>query len=246
MQRTINVECIGNVIVSKRRNCVRMRLTVHPEKGVLLSIPFRVSYADAERFVIENREWIVKTIQVQKQKGTKRIFTPQSHFTCRSTMLRFVTNEAQKRILSAKINGYIVTISYNPELVDFKLDSVQKFIKKVILASMSKEAEAILLPKIAEISKRTGLKFNKVSIGNALTRWGSCSSRNEIILSCRLLLLPDHLIDFIILHELCHIAHKNHGPKFHALLEQLSGGMKSQYEKELKGFNGRILPDKEN
>ena len=243
MQRIISVEGIGDVVVAKRRNCRLMRLTVHPEKGLHLSIPFRVSYSDAERFVFDHRDWIVKTLQEQKQKGVKRLFTPQTHFTCRSTKLQFSPTDAQKRILSARINNYVVTIFYNPELVDFNLDVVQNFIKKVILASMQKEAEKILFPRVDEISTRTGLTFRKVSIGNALTRWGTCSSQDDIILSCRLLLLPDYLIDFVILHELCHIAHKNHGPKFHALLDKLSEGKEARYDKELKSYNGRILPD---
>lgn len=243
MQRIISVEGVGDVVVSKRRNCVQIRLTVHPEKGLQMSIPFRVSYADAERFIFSHRDWILKTLQTQKQKGVKSLFTPQSHFNCRSTTLRFATTDAQKRILSAKIVDHVVTVTYNPELVDFNLDAVQNFIKKVILASMQKEAENLLFPRVYEISNRTGLNFHKVSIGNAQTRWGTCSSRDDIILSCRLLLLPDYLIDFVILHELCHIAHKNHGPKFHALLDKLSGGKEAQYNKELKSYNGRILPE---
>ena len=237
MQRIITVEGVGEVVVSKRRNCVQMRLTVHPEKGLHLSIPFRVSYADAERFVFEHRDWIAKTLQAQEQK--------ESHFTCRSTKLQFSPTDAQKRILSARITDHVVTIYYNPQLVDFSLDTVQNFIKKVILASMQKEAEKVLFPRVDEISSRTGLSFRKVSIGNALTRWGTCSSQDDIILSCRLLLLPDYLVDFVILHELCHIAHKNHGPKFHELLNRLSGGKEDLYDKELKGYNGRILPDRE-
>lgn len=243
MQRTICVEGVGDVVVCKRRNCRQMRLTVHPEKGLQLSIPFRVSYADAERFVFEHRDWIADTLQKQVDNGKKKIFTPQSRFSCRSTTLSFATTAATKRILSARINNYVVTVFYNPELVDFNLDTVQKFIKKVILASMQKEAETLLYPKVDEISRRTGLKFSKVSIGNAQTRWGTCSSKNEIILSCRLLLLPDYLIDFVILHELCHIAQKNHGPKFHELLDRLSGGKEEQYDHELKSYTGRILPE---
>lgn len=243
MQRTICVEGVGDVVVCKRRNCRQMRLTVHLEKGLQLSIPFRVSYADAERFVFEHSDWIAQTLQKQQCNGRKKIFTPQSHFTCRSTTLRFATTAATQRILSARINNYVVTVFYNPELVDFTLDTVQKFIKKVILASMQKEAEILLYPKAEEIARRTGLEFSRLSIGNAQTRWGTCSSKNEIILSCRLLLLPDHLIDFVILHELCHIAHKNHGPKFHELLNRLSGGKEELFDRELKSYTGRILPE---
>ena len=161
MQRIVSVEGVGDVVVAKRRNCTSMRLTVHPEKGVHLSIPFRVSYSDAERFVFEHRDWILKTLNNLEQKGVKRLFTPQSHFTCRSTTLRFATTDAQKRILSAKIENHVVTVTYNPELVDFNLDAVQNFIKKVILVSMQKEAEKMLFPRVDEISTRTGLSFRR-------------------------------------------------------------------------------------
>ena len=118
MQRIITVEGIGDVVVAKRRNCCSMRLTVHPEKGLHLSIPFRVSYSDAERFVFEHRDWIAKTLQEQKQKGVKRLFTPQSHFTCRSTKLQFSPTDAQKRILSARINNNIVISTDHREWIN--------------------------------------------------------------------------------------------------------------------------------
>jgi len=77
-----------------------------------------------------------------------------------------------------------------------------------------REAEAILVERVARIAGRHGYRFNRVAVRNQKTRWGSCSSRNNISLNIRLVLLPPELRDYIILHELVHTRVKNHGQDF--------------------------------
>lgn len=77
-----------------------------------------------------------------------------------------------------------------------------------------KEARNTLVKRLDEIAKRHGYVYNRVSIRNQKTRWGSCSSRNNISLNMKLTLLPDELRDFILLHELVHTRVKNHGSEF--------------------------------
>ena len=64
---------------------------------------------------------------------------------------------------------------------------------------------------------RRGLKYAKLTIRASRTKWGSCSGRNTISLSLFLMTLPEHLRDYVIVHELCHTVHHNHSPRFHAL-----------------------------
>lgn len=77
-----------------------------------------------------------------------------------------------------------------------------------------KEARNVLVKRLDEIAQRHGYRYNRVSIRNQKTRWGSCSSQNNISLNMKLTQLPDELRDFIILHELVHTKVKNHGNKF--------------------------------
>lgn len=79
-----------------------------------------------------------------------------------------------------------------------------------------KEATKILVKRLKEISEKHGYNYNRVSIRNQRTRWGSCSSKNNISLNIKLTLLPDTLRDFILLHELVHTKVRNHGKKFWA------------------------------
>ena len=100
-------------------------------------------------------------------------------------------------------------------------------------------AKEDLPPRIARLSQQTGLRYTKLSIRAARTKWGSCSSRNAISLSLFLMQLPEALRDFVILHELCHTVHHNHSPRFHDLLDRLVGGREKELNRALRGFRIR-------
>ena len=75
-------------------------------------------------------------------------------------------------------------------------------------------AKVVLALRLKELAMRYGFNYNKLYVRNQKTRWGSCSSKNNISLNMRLVLLPDDLRDFILLHELIHTKVKNHGNDF--------------------------------
>lgn len=103
------------------------------------------------------------------------------------------------------------------------------------LERMREKARALLEPKLREAAARHGFSFKgRVAIKNNVTNWGSCSSKGNINLNMRLILLPGHLQDYVILHELCHLRHQNHGPQFHALLDSLLGGRERSLSGELR------------
>jgi predicted metal-dependent hydrolase len=76
------------------------------------------------------------------------------------------------------------------------------------------EAKILLINKLEELTDKFNFSYNRVSIRNQKTRWGSCSSKNNISLNCNLINLPEKLIDYVILHELVHTRVKNHGADF--------------------------------
>ncbi len=82
--------------------------------------------------------------------------------------------------------------------------------------------------KTRELAAKLGLHVNRVSIGAQRTRWGSCSAKGNINLNCRILLLPSHLAEHIILHELCHLVHLNHSKEYRALLASVNPHWKEQ------------------
>lgn len=121
-----------------------------------------------------------------------------------------------------------------PAHADFTTDRVQTLVKNAVMRAMRKKAEEYLPPLVQYWSSLFDLPYNKVTISKARSRWGSCSSKRDISLSFYLMLLPVHLMDYVILHELAHTREMNHGPKFWELLNQLTDGKALALRKELR------------
>lgn len=81
-------------------------------------------------------------------------------------------------------------------------------------------AEEKITTRVNELAKRYGFAFNKLTIRNQKTKWGSCSSRNNLSLNIKLARLPQELMDYVIVHELVHIRVKNHKQEFWQELEK--------------------------
>ena len=111
--------------------------------------------------------------------------------------------------------------------------------QKAHVEELRRAAKADLPGRIARLSEATGLKYEKLSIRASRTKWGSCSGRNHISLSLFLMALPEHLRDYVIIHELCHTVHHNHSPRFHALVDRLVGGREKALNRELRAFTIR-------
>ncbi len=104
------------------------------------------------------------------------------------------------------------------------------------IEALRRAAKADLPQRMARLAAATGLHYTKLTIRAARTKWGSCSSRNAISLSLYLMTLPEHLRDFVILHELCHTVYHNHSARFHALLDGLVGGCERALSRELRSY----------
>ena len=88
------------------------------------------------------------------------------------------------------------------------------------IKALKARAMAVLPPKVAFWSQKMGVTPTGLKITTARKRWGSCSGKNSLCFSCFLMERPEAAIDLVVVHELCHIRVKNHGPAFYTLLEQ--------------------------
>lgn len=90
-----------------------------------------------------------------------------------------------------------------------------------VIGQLRSDAKAYLPGRLAELAARYGFTYNKVTIKHNSTNWGSCSVRNNINLNLNIMRLSKVLQDYILLHELCHLRHHDHGHAFHLLLEHV-------------------------
>lgn len=95
-------------------------------------------------------------------------------------------------------------------------DSLDSYVE-VLRARAKRQLPA----RLAELAGRYGFQPSQIRIKHNRSNWGSCSARGNINLNLNLVRVEPHLRDYVLLHELCHLRHANHGPAFHRLLESL-------------------------
>lgn len=105
------------------------------------------------------------------------------------------------------------------------------------IEQMRHEAKALLPARVEYWAQQFGFRYGRVSIRAARSKWGSCSGDNNISLSLFLMALPEHLRDYVIIHELCHTVHHNHSAEFHALANRCLGGKEKNLRRELRRFS---------
>ena len=123
-----------------------------------------------------------------------------------------------------------------PPQTDFAHEERQAWLRRVVEEAMRKQARVYLPPRLTCWARRYGLSFRSVRINSSHGHWGSCSAKKDITLSSYLLLLPLHLVDYVLLHELCHTLEMNHSERFWAHLNRLTEGHAKALRAELKSY----------
>lgn len=116
-------------------------------------------------------------------------------------------------------------------------ESKKESIKPEELILLREKAEEYLPEKLKELAKKYGFEYKLCKIGKSRTQWGSCSSSGTIRLSFYIMLLPENLILYVLLHELCHTVHHNHGKLFWKLLDDCTNEKAKQLRKELRNHH---------
>jgi predicted metal-dependent hydrolase len=231
--KSIAIAGIGNVTLKKSPRAKYVSLAVKSGEGVVVTIPTRVSYEIAEQFARSKTDWIKQHLEKMKKAGFAPIIFDE-HTDFKTFKHKLVLLKHAESSLKFTLGGGLLKIFY-PELVDVKSTKIQKSIKAIIDYTLRDEAIKHLPRRLDELSSKTNIPYNRLFIKNIKTRWGSCSARNNINLNIHLMRLPEHLIDYVILHELAHVVEKNHGKKFWQALDMITGGAK-KFDKELKNY----------
>ena len=108
------------------------------------------------------------------------------------------------------------------------------------IRQLADRAMQVIPARVAHFAPVVGVTYGRITIRNQRTRWGSCSSRGNLNFNCLLMLVPPKVLDYVVVHELCHRKEMNHSPRFWAEVERIIPDYKT-YEKWLKTDGGRIM-----
>lgn len=121
-----------------------------------------------------------------------------------------------------------------------ELRNKQRILSEEEIKALKEKARTYITQRVAYYSDIMGLRASRVKISSAVTRLGSCSATNSLNFSYRLMLLPDELIDYIVVHELAHIKEKNHSARFYDVVASYMPDYKSRWAK-LKALSASLF-----
>jgi predicted metal-dependent hydrolase len=208
--KIIELADIGQITLVKRAGSRNLRLSV-TQNGVRVSMPSWTPFAAGHAFALKNIDWIrselsehTKTLLVSGQRIGK----------LHSLRFELVLNG---QAITSRVTGTEVVVRLKPNETTSN-PAVQKRAHAACLRALKREAEQLLPPRLQGLATTHSRDYSGVQVKQLKRRWGSCDSHQAITLNFFLMELPWEQIDYVLLHELTHTVHMNHGADFWRLL----------------------------
>lgn len=200
-----------------RRKRKRIRIRVAPDLTVSVSAPLRAKDEQIERVLTQKARWIARKLDEIKDfhplPAPKQYVSGETFcYLGRQYRLKVETGEKSP----AKLKGKFLYVSV-PDKQD------RDAVKKMVESWYRQRAEQTFTryqKKCSDVVGRHGIPKATLTLRKMRTRWGSCSSKGRITINTNLIQAPVHCIEYVIMHELCHLKHHNHSPAFYKLLTQ--------------------------
>jgi predicted metal-dependent hydrolase len=229
--KVVHFKSIGPVTFFRNRRSKNIKISVKPDKSVLISFPFFVSEKEVLSFLAGNETWIRQ--QQNKAVAKRKIFEVGEIIQTKLHQVELCVGKTE----DVETIGNVVKVCAK----DFSSEKARIFLEDILTQVYRYEARKLLPPRLKELAVIHGFNYNKVSIRNNKRNWGSCSSNNNISLNLQMMKLPDELIDYILLHELVHTEIKNHSERFWKKLDQITGNRARELARQVKKFSTYTL-----
>ena len=202
---------IGNetivAVVRESARTRRLRMVLRAGRSVELTVPRRTSTRALRQFVSENSDWLGERIAAARaRQPVLRLAEPGTVWLA-GERLAVERGAGVKSI--ANRQGTTLRISGPPDQIAGAIDRWYR-----------REARERIEASVAREAARLGIAYERVSIRDQRTRWGSCSTRGTLSFSWRLVLAPPAVLEYVVAHELLHVREPNHSGRFWALLDR--------------------------
>ncbi len=209
------------VVLKKSRRAKHLRLQVGPEGRITLTVPWHTPKWAANLFLKEHAIWIEK--QFKKIEAQKTLRPP---FNYRTGDLFYYFGEpvtldimpSDRKRPTIKIRGDKMCITLYRYITEAEgLQAVKKTIQKFYRG----KAEEVIHDRLQFFNEHYGFFYNQVTLRNQKSRWGSCSRLKNLNFNWKLIMAPIEVIDYVVVHELCHLKQMNHSARYWALVAEI-------------------------
>jgi len=204
-QNIVNYSGIGKVKYTRNPRARNFTIRINQQGEVKVTVPRTVSWGRAEAFFISRRLWVEKKLE------------EINIHSCSDSI------PAHGEKIHIRGKDYRVEMKNGDSKSE---DAIWRILRETALD--------YLPGRVEELSQAHGYKTTGLKIRKMKTRWGSCTSKKSINLNSWLMMVPEALSDYVILHELAHTKYPDHGRLFWKELDKTTGGLSQVYRKELR------------
>ena len=195
------------VLVRFKRHAQARRLVLRLSTdgvSVVVTVPPRVSRAEALSFAERSHDWVAKRLEAQ---GGSIALAPGGRIPLRGVDHEIRHVPARRGTVAVDATESVILVPGDGPHLPRRLTDWMKTVARADLLAASRKYAALM-----EVS------YRRITIRDQRSRWGSCSAAGELSYSWRLILTPPHVLDYVAAHEVAHLKHMNHGSRFWRLV----------------------------
>lgn len=212
-------------IIRNRRFSSNATISITEKNGVVVRVPFWMPNAFVNNFIEEKTDWIKKHLERLNSKKISQKYTDgEKHlFFGKEYPLSIKTSDSPGRcrieLLEDKLQVQIY--SGTPE------NQYATKIKEALLYWYLEKGIEVITDKVNFYSEKMGVTYKKINLKNVTSIWGSCSPTNCLSFNRKLVMAPHEVVDYVVIHEVAHMVHRNHSSRFWSLVSQFDHQYKS-------------------
>jgi hypothetical protein len=215
--------CLGTKIIAYdliRSARTTIGITIKPGGSMIVRAPSNVTDEAIAKVLAQKASWISSKVEAlsksQPLQKERRTFSTGDVVTCAGEHynLDIQRSPDEKAYASASGTTLLLKVPFSPPTGRPK----QTAARAVLVAWYREEARILITRRAMQVAQRIGVEFQRIAIRDQKTKWGSCSSNNNLNFNWRILLAPPPVMDYIIVHEVCHLRVHDHSKAFWKLV----------------------------
>ena len=207
------------VLLRSKRRTIGFQIT---EEGLRVTAPRWVTVANIDDAIQEKQQWIINNLNERRKRTARRLETAMRWED--GARFLFLGQILSLRIARSETSN-LISMNYQEEPRELSIQlhqhATEQELKNAVKTWLQKEAKNVFSARLPVYADMLGVTYKSMSLSNAATRWGSCTSQGKIHLNWRLIHFAPELIDYVIAHELAHLHEMNHSARFWARVESV-------------------------